>query len=1165
MAFPGLVSHNGVMTQITGAFLLESNVRCCLLLSLYFRCVDFELTFLSASNWKQRMGALNSLANFYESNGDREFSSITSLFVLVKACTKSFQESNFNVAKAILQLFTVIFNIHADRQTSPETFLYTPIAKLAAEKIGDRKLSDSASSCLDSICIVKDPQRVLHVAMKAVDGVKSPLVHEALLVWIKSFSVNFGLAALSQSVKDVLIWILKECESNNMKVKSAARDVLGEMYTQLGPVLESFVKSSDVSSSVSSMVEKVFKDNAYNPNASQEERKLKCITMSSSNGPNGGPGKGSASSMLALPTTDLMSALKSDCLDRMNDTGDKKSWRNRKDALDEVDAALGKCGGLLSTEGKVFVQLKQLAANLRLRINDSQSNLKPLAASVIGSLLSHLDDTAQAKLGSVVFPALVNAAMNDMKKTMRDAAVSALELGTDSPKQNGGGTNALSVEAFISSLESELSDAAIKSSGLPDVLVFLTAKMESLNATSEQEKLSVHRPLAKVIVMSLLSSKSASRSAAEKLLAVCSKKGFVPPSSLDKEIGKLLPAQQRTVRSFIPKMSKQDQELVDTFKKASERPRRPGQMMSSRQTTQAVGPNKKTTMQSPRAGGGLPRKSNSAVDSNVLPENPLQMSNRSAKPKGQRLSMLGKGDSWPEYSEEPSSDTIQALRKSWAVLIPSASIDVLFPPSGLRTHDDCISGCDLLSKAIRYSRDNDDSSFLEMLDFIFKWVACAILLRNHTSGFRKLLSTILELFERLDELSYAISDGEANILLPYLLDKASVAKVQFKEEILAIFALATKNVYPSKKFGLVCMKVFEKTKSTPSRPLAAELCTAAVRSAGVSAIGRKGLVILSNALNEETIAETKKVYIGLFEATAEKLKGGADKLCEAINPTDNVKAMIMERCAKQPVAIQGSSRRSPPRKNAPRVGQHSPMGSQEAPTLSSSAVVTGNLRARLQKSKETKLTEEAKRLPPSIDTTSTANLPSFHSPRTTSIDMKYIEIIDDITCMTSKACKATDIVRGTDALRLLRSLISNSDGSIDHIEKQAFCEKIESNYNKCVDHVARALEFAFDHEGKNAPLPTALINETVSTLAYLLRMRCCRSKMSEKTVEHLVKVTVSALLDERIHINSDIVKATNKVRMVLLRCMRFFHLLQLADVFARVLHITGCHASSYRA
>lgn len=78
--------------------------------------------------------------------------------------------------------------------------------------------------------------------------------------------------------------------------------------------------------------------------------------------------------------------------------------------------------------------------------------------------------------------------------------------------------------------------------------------------------------------------------------------------------------------------------------------------------------------------------------------------------------------------------------------------------------------------------------------------------------------------------------------------------------------------------------------------------------------------------------------------------------------------------------------------------------------------------------------------------------------------------------------------------------------------------------------VCSALEFAFDHGGKNAQLPSALINETVSALSHLIRMDCCRSKMSQDTVEKLVNILVPALLDERIHINHDVVKATNKVR-----------------------------------
>lgn len=74
------------------------------------------------------------------------------------------------------------------------------------------------------------------------------------------------------------------------------------------------------------------------------------------------------------------------------------------------------------------------------------------------------------------------------------------------------------------------------------------------------------------------------------------------------------------------------------------------------------------------------------------------------------------------------------------------------------------------------------------------------------------------------------------------------------------------------------------------------------------------------------------------------------------------------------------------------------------------------------------------------------------------------------------------------------------------------------------------MEFAFERGEKNSILPLELINETNAAVTYLLRMQCCRSEMRQSTVEHLVNTTVSALLDDRIHEVSDIVKATNKVR-----------------------------------
>ena len=258
----------------------------------------------------------------------------------------------------------------------------------------------------------------------------------------------------------------QECESTNMKVRKAALDVMGVLHHQLGPFIQAFVKSKDIQ--ISSL-EKTFSDNPHDTSDQNMERKMKCITLSDPSNSSQGSSKSNMSSILSIPTTDLMAALKSDCLERINKLEGKNAWKLRKEAMEEVKTSLSKCGGLIATEGKALSSLKQLFLALRSRLNDSQSNLKPISATLIGSLLNHVDGDSQAKLGKIVFPALTNAAMNDMKKTMKDAAVSSLSMGTERPKQNGGGTNPPAIECFIVCLESELSDAALKSTGLPDV------------------------------------------------------------------------------------------------------------------------------------------------------------------------------------------------------------------------------------------------------------------------------------------------------------------------------------------------------------------------------------------------------------------------------------------------------------------------------------------------------------------------------------------------------------------------------------------------------------------------------------------------------------------------------------------------------------------------
>ena len=140
----------------------------------------------------------------------------------------------------------------------------------------------------------------------------------------------------------------------------------------------------------------------------------------------------------------------------------KTAWKKRKEALDEVEALLKKCSGLLDTSPTKTKQLVELTKALRERLTDTQINLKPVAARVIGHLLSLVDKSTQAKLGRIIYAPLINAVMTDIKKQMKDAALEALRVGSSASLLEGGGFNEEALEALVSALALEVKESSLK-------------------------------------------------------------------------------------------------------------------------------------------------------------------------------------------------------------------------------------------------------------------------------------------------------------------------------------------------------------------------------------------------------------------------------------------------------------------------------------------------------------------------------------------------------------------------------------------------------------------------------------------------------------------------------------------------------------------------------
>jgi hypothetical protein len=137
--------------------------------------------------------------------------------------------------------------------------------------------------------------------------------------------------------------------------------------------------------------------------------------------------------------------------------------------MEEVETVLKRCSGLLDTSS--LKPLVDLCRVLYERLSDTQSNLKPVAARLLGSVLSSVDASAQAKLGKLVYAPLINSAMNENKKMMHDAAMEALRTGTSLHALEGEGVNNQALLPFVSGLAAELDESEYKVSSISILLI----------------------------------------------------------------------------------------------------------------------------------------------------------------------------------------------------------------------------------------------------------------------------------------------------------------------------------------------------------------------------------------------------------------------------------------------------------------------------------------------------------------------------------------------------------------------------------------------------------------------------------------------------------------------------------------------------------------------
>ena len=239
-----------------------------------------------------------------------------------------------------------------------------------------------------------------------MDKIKAPVAHQVYLDWMKDAIKEFGVNAFS--IQTISVFCIQEMDNRDVKVRTSAVAVLGALFHQVGPRLQSIIFNDDMKPALKSIIEAEFSKIDYDPSI-----KATRVVKGDDSSEGGG----------GLARQDITNMLDKTFLKDINLVDGKESWKKRKEAIEGVIAACERSGFYLdATKGTV-----EVAKALKARLADTNANLKPLAANAIASIIASLEPENGAKLLRAVASALVST-LGDNKQQMRSATIASLQM-----------------------------------------------------------------------------------------------------------------------------------------------------------------------------------------------------------------------------------------------------------------------------------------------------------------------------------------------------------------------------------------------------------------------------------------------------------------------------------------------------------------------------------------------------------------------------------------------------------------------------------------------------------------------------------------------------------------------------------------------------------------
>ncbi|KAI5572012.1 hypothetical protein BDE02_11G133800 [Populus trichocarpa] len=784
---------------------------------------------LKSAVWKERLEAISSLKEQVE--GLQNCNQSVEILIRLLCAIPGWNEKNVQVQQQFIEVITYLASTASK---FPKKCVVLCLLGIS-ERVADIKTRAYAMKCLTTFTEAVGPGFVFDRLYKIMKEHKNPKVLSEGILWMVLAIDDFGVSHLK--LKD-LIDFCKDTglQSSVAASRNATIKLLGALHKFVGPDIKGFL--ADVKPALLSALDAEYEKNPFEGASAIPKKTVR--TSESMTCVSGG-------GLDSLPREDISGKVTPTLIKSL----ESPDWKVRLESIEAVNKILEEANKRIQPNGT-----GELFGALRGRLYDSNKNLIMTALTTIGGVASAMGPAVEKSSKGVLSDIL--KCLGDNKKHMRECALNTLDSWVA----------AVHLDKMIPYITAALFESKLGAEGRKDLFDWLSKQLSGLSEFPD----AIHllKPAGSAMTDKSADVRKAAEACISEILRVCGQEMI--ERNLKDIHGPALALVLERVRP-----ASVYQESFESTK------------------TISMGPSSKTSSKVGKAASnGISKHSNRSISSRVIPtkgskpEPAMSIQDRAV----QSQALLNVKDSNKEDRErmvvrrfkfeEPRMEQIQDLEGDMMKYLREDLNRRLLSLDFKKQVD----GLEMLQKAL----PSIGNEIIEVLDILLKWFVLQFC-KSNTTCLLKVLEFLPALFDLLRDEAYTLSESEAAIFLPCLIEKLghNIEKVREKMRELAkqiLHAYSATKSFPYILEGL-------RSKNNRTRIECADLVGFLIDQHGAEISGQLKSLQIVASLTAERDGEIRKAALNAL-ATGYKILG--EDIWRYLGKlTDAQKSMIDDR------------------------------------------------------------------------------------------------------------------------------------------------------------------------------------------------------------------------------------------------------------------------------